>query len=147
MRHARFLVLLPMLALTACGGGHRARVSAAGSSAARAAPAAPAADVRAQSRADDAFAGRLYATLAPDPIDRSERLVLVNAVYLKAEWATPFDAGLTGEAPFHAPGGDVTARFMHDDHADLAYLHGDGYQAVELPYKGDELAMDLLLPD
>jgi serpin B len=74
------------------------------------------------------------------------RLVLVNAVYLKADWATPFEAGRTGSAPFHAPGGDVTAKFMHRD-GQIDYARGDGYQAVELPYRGDQLAMDLILPD
>jgi serpin B len=90
--------------------------------------------------------GKITKLLAPGTLDASTRLVLVNAVYLKAHWQEPFDASLTASAPFHAPGGDVTARFMHSE-GSLPYAKGDGYQAVELPYQGGELAMDLFLPE
>ena len=83
--------------------------------------------------------------IAPGVLDRNTRLVLVNAVYLNADWETPFDAGMTGEQSFHAPGGDVTAKFMHRE-GQIAYARGDGYEAVELPYRGRKLAMDLILP-
>jgi serpin B len=89
---------------------------------------------------------KIQRLLAPGTLDQSTRLVLVNAVYLKADWADPFDPNETAPGAFHAAGGDVRARFMHREDA-MPYVRGDGYQAVELPYKGGQLAMDLILPD
>ncbi len=95
-------------------------------------------------------ADKITGLLAPGTLDPLTRLVLVNAVYLKAAWAHPFPASATGDGPFYPgwPGtGDrVTARMMRCT-AGLGYLHGDGWQAVVLPYRGDRLAMTVLLPD
>jgi serine protease inhibitor len=89
---------------------------------------------------------KIQRLLAPGTLDESTRLVLVNAVYLKADWADPFDPNDTAPGAFHAAGGDVSAKFMHREGA-MPYVHSDGYQAVELTYKGGQLAMDLILPD
>src|SRR5437868_4745334 len=84
MRRAA-LILLPALVLAGCGGAEH-DVSAQKSFVARAAPSAPPADVRAQAAADDAFAGRLYATLAPSeqtfavsPFSISQALAMTSA--------------------------------------------------------------------
>jgi serpin B len=95
-------------------------------------------------------AGKITGLLEQDAIDPLTRLVLANAVYLKAAWAHPFPMNATGDAPFY-PDGDgggaaVTVRMMHLS-ADLRYLRGDGYQAVLLPYAGCPLAMAVVLPD
>jgi serpin B len=75
------------------------------------------------------------------------RLVLTNAVYLDATWFSPFDANSTGDGSFTLlDGSQVTARMMFQE-AGLSYAAGDGWQAVELPYVGDELAMLFVVPD
>jgi serpin B len=75
------------------------------------------------------------------------RLVLTNAVYLDATWASTFDNDHTGEAPFFLlDGSTVTAETMHQESL-FPYAAGDGWQAVELPYVGEELAMLFLVPD
>ncbi len=80
----------------------------------------------------------------------STRLVLANAVYLKAPWAFPFTASATQDAPFHpeatSGAGPITVPMMHRT-ADLPYRRGDGYQAVLLPYQNSSLAMAIVLPD
>ncbi|MGH3157431.1 MAG: serpin family protein [Streptosporangiaceae bacterium] len=88
--------------------------------------------------------------LAPGSLDQTTRLVLVNAIYLKAAWATPFPERATEDGPFY-PGGPragvpVTAAMMHL-RTELRYLRGDAYQAVVLPYLGGRLAMTIVLPD
>ena len=83
------------------------------------------------------------------------RLVLANAVYLKAAWAFPFPGHATSDALFY-PGtdgatagdrdGQLTVQMMRLT-AGLDYLRADAYQAVLLPYQASRLAMAVVLPD
>lgn len=74
------------------------------------------------------------------------RLVLVNAIYLKAPWETPFDPATTADRPFHADAGTRDVPTMTAG-LDLAgYARGDGWEAVRLPYAGGSLAMTIVLP-
>jgi serpin B len=92
-------------------------------------------------------AGKISDLLGPGVLDAGTSLVLASAVYLKAAWAHPFPAGATQDAPFHPdPGSQVTVPTMRVQ-ARLGYVHGEGYQAVELPYAGARLAMVIVLPD
>ena len=90
---------------------------------------------------------RIKDLLGPGTVDDTTRLVLVNAVYLKAAWAKPFDATATSDATFTRPDGTtVTAKFMQSG-GSLDYAAGAGWQAVQLPYVGDQLAMLVIVPD
>jgi serpin B len=84
--------------------------------------------------------------LAPGVLDDLTRLVLVNAVYLKADWAIPFSKESTASQAFHTNGGDVTVPFMHGSET-RRYATGNGWQGVDLDYAGQELAMTVLVPD
>jgi serpin B len=91
--------------------------------------------------------GKITDLFAPGSLDDLTRLVLTNAVYLKARWQHPFDPHETRPAPFHTlDGGAPQVPTMHHTAVTLPYAQGDGWQAVELAYKGGALAMDLLLP-
>ena len=93
--------------------------------------------------------GKITGLLPRASIGPLTRLVLANAVYLKAPWANPFPAGQTSDAPFYPDGPDgpgLTVPMMRGTAA-RAYLRGDGYQAVLLPYAGGSLAMAVILPD
>jgi serpin B len=46
-------------------------------------------------------AGKIAGLLPPHAVDKFTRLVLANAVYLKAAWAQPFPAAATADAPFY----------------------------------------------
>ncbi|MDO8562599.1 MAG: serpin family protein, partial [Candidatus Limnocylindria bacterium] len=77
-------------------------------------------------------------------IDQTTRLVLTNAIYLKAAWLTRFRDAVPGI--FHrADGSDVQAKLMSQS-ANLPYGAGDGYQAVRLPYVGG-LSMVAIVPE
>jgi serpin B len=94
-------------------------------------------------------AGKITNLLGPDAVSAATRLVLANAVYLKAAWTFPFPARATAGLPFH-PGDDGSAPLTVPTMrltADLAYLRADGYRAVLLPYKESRLAMAVVLPD
>ena len=94
-------------------------------------------------------AGKITNLLGPDAVSVATRLVLANAVYLKAAWTFPFPARATADAPFYpgdAGGAPLSAATMRLT-SDLAYLRADGYQAVLLPYKDSRLAMAVVLPE
>lgn len=75
------------------------------------------------------------------------RLVLVNALYLKAPWQKPFEKGATQPQPFHpASGGDRNVPTMHRT-ANLGYAREDGLTVVTLDYTGNGLQFVILLPD
>ncbi len=87
------------------------------------------------------------AELLKQDLDPMTRLVLTNAVYLKAGWAMPFQSDQTRPDAFHkADGSAVQAPFMHQV-GELGYAKHDGYQLVRLPYGTGDLAMTLIVPD
>ncbi len=75
------------------------------------------------------------------------RLVLTNAVYFNAAWASPFEELATRDQPFDLLDGTQTTVPMMSQMEAFKYAAGQGYQAVELPYDGNELSMVILLPD
>lgn len=92
-------------------------------------------------------AGKITDIIQRGLIDPGTRLVLTNAVYLKASWAHPFPERATRDAPFHLDGAGTTTVRMMRVTARFGYLRGDGYQTVTLPYAGTRLAMTVVLPD
>ncbi|MCS7286379.1 MAG: serpin family protein [Anaerolineae bacterium] len=94
----------------------------------------------------DQTEGRIRELIPPGTIDILTRLILTNAIYFNAAWAEPFDKELTADGTFHLlDGRKVTVPMMRQT-TNLGYTEGEGYQAVEIPYEGQELAMVILLP-
>jgi len=79
-------------------------------------------------------------------LDELTRLVLVNAVYLDATWASQFDKAMTTDGQFTTLAGSAVTTPMMRQSAGFAYGMGEGWEAVELPYARDELAMLLIVP-
>ena len=77
----------------------------------------------------------------------STRLVLTNAVYFNAAWDEVFPAENTAPGPFtRLDGSTVTAQMM--SHADTyGHATGNGWEAVELLYDGQELSMVVIVPE
>ena len=75
------------------------------------------------------------------------RLVLTNAIYFKAEWQHKFQKESTFDGPFYLiDGNSVTVPIMNQ-RSHFNYASGDGWQAIELPYQGETIAMTVLLPE
>lgn len=92
-------------------------------------------------------AGKVAGLIGPGVLDAVTRLVLVNAVYLKARWLHQFSPRATKPESFYPErSGPVPVPMMHQVER-LAYHRADGYQAVLLPYAGAPLAMAVVLPD
>ncbi len=80
-------------------------------------------------------------------LNKMTRLVLANALYLKAPWADPFSEKTTHPEPFHVGGGAPVDIPMMRKTAEFGYVKRDGFTAVSLPYVGDDLQFLVLLPD
>jgi serpin B len=96
---------------------------------------------------EEQTAGKITGLLPPGSVSTLTRLVLANAVYLKAPWTHPFKPDATRDAPFYpAEGQQLTVPMMQGVET-RDYLRRDGYQAVLLRYQGGRLAMAVVLPD
>ena len=79
------------------------------------------------------------------------RLVLTNAIYMKAPWATPFEKSATRPAAFILAAGDpATVPFMNSSGRMTAGRVGSGDSTAtvcEIPYDGGQLVMVLVVPE
>jgi serine protease inhibitor len=113
---------------------------------------------------------RIRDLLGPGSITEITRLVLTNAVYFLGEWREPFKADATKDGPFiTSDGARVAVPLMRGRKADgarYAAFHADGtpcatplqvrpgedptprdgFQLLELPYRGDGVVLQVLLP-
>jgi serpin B len=86
--------------------------------------------------------------LIPDGgVNELTRLVLTNAIYFNAAWATQFDDADTAGGPFTLLDGSQLTVPMMNLTESFNYAVSDGYLAVELPYDGREMSMMILLPE
>ncbi|MDQ1462237.1 MAG: hypothetical protein QOI08_3721 [Actinomycetota bacterium] len=90
--------------------------------------------------------GKIPKLVTPDVLDVAE-LVLTDAVYLDAKWERGFDPKLTKDEPFHLGDGSTASvpTMQQTEHLDAAT--GAGWTAVAIPYKGDALELDVIVPD
>ena len=117
---------------------------------------------------------RIKDLLAEGSLDELTRLVLVNAIYFKGEWAIPFEERATKQEDFLAgPNQKVAVSMMHNykmkgarygafnadgslfktpqridrsTKKETLYPGRDGFLMAELPYKGGDLCMVVLVP-
>ena len=73
-------------------------------------------------------------------------LVLTNAIYFKGDWQIQFDKKNTKERPFIISSEEkVQVETMHLKD-EFKYWGDENLQVLELPYKGEDLSMMVLLP-
>ena len=90
---------------------------------------------------------RIQTIIPEGELSSLTRLVLVNAVYLKAPWARKFDGSLTKPSMFYLNGGQGVEVAMMNRTSGLHYSKGDGFSMVALPYRGYKLWFLIILPD
>lgn len=71
--------------------------------------------------------------------------VVLNAIYFKGSWDSKFDKTNTSSGKFFSAGGELVRPFM-DQTRNYEYLENEQAQIVNLPYKGAQLAMTIILP-
>ena len=91
-------------------------------------------------------ADRIESIIEP-PIDPDTAMFLLNAVYLNANWASPFNEENTTQRPFTDASGQSSDVDMMHLSSQLDYAVADGIEAIRLPYKENQLSMLVFLPD
>jgi serpin B len=82
-------------------------------------------------------------------LDPDTKLVLTNAIYFKGDWEWEFDKSDTRDRNFKiSPGNTIKTpmMFMDNDKAKFNYADLGDLQILELPYKGEDISMLVLLP-
>jgi serpin B len=99
----------------------------------------------------DRTEGKIKDLLPSGTVTPDTRLVLTNAIYFNAAWATPFEAKDTKPADFTRRDGSTIQVPTMAGFPETGYGEGADYAAVSLPYdagvdKPHELEMVLVLP-
>jgi serpin B len=91
--------------------------------------------------------GKIPDLLAEGMIDKRTRLVVSDAIYFKARWASPFTPSATKDEPFkNAAGKTANVATMHDT-AVQQYGKVGTTKLLAMRYSGSQLAMLVALPD
>lgn len=85
---------------------------------------------------------KMVEQIPPDTV-----MYLLNAVYFNGKWSRPFDQSLTAPLPFHLANGERKQVPMMPQDGSFAYLKGEGFQMVRLPYGEGRFYMVIALPD
>ncbi|XP_056376997.1 serpin B6-like isoform X2 [Hyla sarda] len=93
--------------------------------------------------------GKIQDLLPSGSVDSLTRLVLVNAIYFKGNWANQFDKNATHEMPFRLNKNETKPVQMMYKKAKypMTYVGELFTKVLELPYVNNELSMIIMLPD
>ena len=80
-------------------------------------------------------------------IDSLTRMVLTNAIYFKGSWASAFKQKATRETPFKVTLQKSVAVPMMFQKGQFGYYQDTDVQVLEMPYKGKQVSMFVLLPN
>ena len=90
---------------------------------------------------------RILNLLPQGSVTRDTLLVLTNAVWFKASWASQFSPGATLNRSFSNHNGSSSSVPFMSQQLSALYAQADGCQAIELPYAGNKLSMLVIMPD
>uniref|UniRef100_A0A674IW01 Serpin domain-containing protein n=1 Tax=Terrapene triunguis TaxID=2587831 RepID=A0A674IW01_9SAUR len=93
--------------------------------------------------------GKIQALLPVNSVDSLTKLVLVNALYFKGNWAKKFKDGLTKEQPFRMNKNTTkpVQMMFQREKFNWTYIKTVHTHIIELPYVNNDLSMLILLPD
>lgn len=75
------------------------------------------------------------------------RLVLTNAIYFKADWESKFNKNATHDGTFNLANGSQVTVSMMNQRAFFKFANEADWKAIELPYDGEKIAMDIIVPE
>ena len=90
---------------------------------------------------------RIKNLLPPHSLDSVTRLVLVNAIYFLADWADPFEKNATRDETFNVSATVQKKTPMMHHGGSYRLTQADGVKVLEVPYRGGDAAMLVILPD
>jgi len=91
-------------------------------------------------------ANKIQNILSISDISQYTRLILTNAIYFKAAWESIFNKSATQEKDFTTGNGNHTQASMMEQTSNFAYADVGNAQLLQLPYKGNDISMFVLLP-
>jgi serpin B len=96
---------------------------------------------------EDRTEKRIKDLLPPGSIKVDTKLVIVNALYFKADWQSPFSKDQTKDEDFFpASGAAIKVPTMHERNHSAKYAETADAQLLELGYRGGPVAMTIVLP-
>lgn len=84
--------------------------------------------------------------IPPGVLSNLTSLVLVNALYFKGKWASPFDKNLTKTEPFWVTSDHQIQVSMMQQSGQFSYGQTEDVQVLELPYGGNNFSLMIFLP-
>ena len=95
----------------------------------------------------EATQGKIGGVIGRDSITGDTSLVVTNAIYFKGAWENQFEEESTTDQPFYLLDGNAAQIPMMSQFDDYSRHIGGGYQAVELPYRGYDFDLLIVMPD
>src|SRR5581483_5264180 len=80
------------------------------------------------------------------PLSPADRLILLDAVYFKGDWASQFEKKLTQAEPFTTGAGEAISHPLMSKTQSMPYWENSDLQAVHLPYGSGAVQMTVILP-
>ncbi|WP_440944956.1 serpin family protein [Methanosarcina sp. T3] len=84
--------------------------------------------------------------VSEDSITANTRVIITNAVYFNGKWVYEFDKELTDKKPFYPTKGEEVSVNMMYMCNNFNYGENSKAKIIELPYKGNDLSMYIVLP-
>lgn len=84
--------------------------------------------------------------LTPESVPSSTKLILTNAVYFKSAWLNIFNKDLTKREKFTKSKKVSPSVPMMKNEGTYNYYSHSSFDLLELPYRGQDTAMDIILP-
>lgn len=90
--------------------------------------------------------GKIKELLGPGTVDGLARMILTNAIYFNGDWDQQFDEYYTDNRVFHISKENKNIIKFMNRRGHYNYAANDDMEIVELPYKGKEASLIILLP-
>jgi serpin B len=89
---------------------------------------------------------RILNLIQSGALSSETRLVLTNAIWFKASWASQFRPEATADRSFANRNGSSSSVPFMSNRLTVPYAQVDGCQAIDIPYAGDNLSMLVIMP-
>jgi serine protease inhibitor len=91
---------------------------------------------------------KIKSIIAPSDINENTRVLIINTLYFKGSWQSPFNPKKTKLGPFYCPhGATVDAQFMNKAARFLHYYSIElDADIIQIPYANNKLSLIIILP-
>lgn len=94
----------------------------------------------------EATEGKIKNLVDENFFNKDSIITLVSAIYFLGKWNKAFNKEETFERPFHINAKSTTSLNMMNQECKFFYGENEDVQVLEMPYQGEELVMQVVLP-